>query len=211
MVTDKIHIENSEEVFAKIFKEVERLADYEGYKPKDRLRLRLLAEETVGMVRGITEEVNADIYFEGDNEICKIHMNGRTEMSRSKYDELMSMSFSGSNTLAKGVMGKIGEVLQLTFMAPGDLSKTALIHYGAMVPSESMSDPDYSFHSLQCDLWSLQQYRQSLFDEKDANEENIEAWDELEKSVIGNLADDVQVGINKGRIELTIVRKLENK
>ncbi len=211
MVTDRIPIANDEKTYNKIFDEVEKFSSYEKYLPKDTMRLRLLTEEAIGMVKGITEEIKADIWFEGDEEVCKIHIAGKTDMSRSKYDELMSMSFSGNNTLTKGLAGKIGEVIQLTFMSPGDIGKTALLNYGTLLPDEDLSDSGYAFQTLQCDLWSLQQYRQSLFDEKDADPENSLAWDELEKSIVGNLADDVQIGINRGKIEVTIVRRLENK
>ena len=35
-----------------------------------------------------------------------------------------------------------------------------------------------------------------------------EAWDELEKSVVKNIADDVRVAIRGGFVELTILKKL---
>ncbi len=210
MVTDRIRVMyDDDESYEKIVKEAERLADYENYGRKDTLRLLLLTEETLGMIRGITEGITADIWFEGDDSLCKVHVRGRTEMSRSKYEELMSLSSTGSNTLAKGLMGKISEVIQLTFMAPGDLNKTAVLNYGMLMPEAE--EPSYAFHTLQCNLWSLQQYRQSLFDEKDSDNDNAQAWDELEKSIVGNLADDIQIGIDHGEVDVTIIRKLEHR
>ncbi len=210
MVTDRISLSNKKEAMEKILNEADRLSEYENYGKKDALRLRLLAEETIGMIQGITEEIEAVLWFEGDQEKCIIHMNGKTEMSRSKFDELMLMSRTGSNTLAKGVMGKIREVVQLTFMAPGDLSKCAIINYGLLSP-ETAGVPSYAYETLQCNMWSLKQYRESLFDEKDADDDNAAAWDELEKSIVGNLADDVQIGINNDKVEVTIIRNLEHK
>ena len=35
-----------------------------------------------------------------------------------------------------------------------------------------------------------------------------EAWDELEKSVVKNVADDVRVSICGGSVEMTILKKL---
>ncbi len=37
---------------------------------------------------------------------------------------------------------------------------------------------------------------------------NKEAWDELEKSVVGHLADDVKVSILGREVEMTIITKL---
>lgn len=207
MTTDKLHVENNEECMERILAEADRLSEYEKYGAKDALRLRLLAEEAIGMLQGIVGQVDAEIWFEGDSEVSKICVKGKTDMDRAKFDELLSVSSTGENTLAKGVMGKISEVLQLTFMSPGDLSKCAILNYGMMVPGPD--EPDlYSFQAMQSNLWSLKQYRESLFDHRDQDGDNSDAWDELEKSIIGNLADDVQVGINHGNIELTILRKL---
>ena len=211
MTTDHIAFNSSEKPIERILEEAERLASYENYGPKDSLRLRLLAEETVGMVNGITEDIEAAVWFEGGQDDCRIHITGKTNMSRSKFDELMLMSTTGKNTLAKGVMGKINEVIQLTFMSPGDLSKCAIINYGLLSPEDTMRDPTFAFQTLQSNMWSLKQYRESLFDEKDSDQANADAWDELEKSVVGTLADDVQIGINRDKVEVTIIRKLEHK
>ena len=207
MTTDKIHITEGEECMNRILKEAERLAEYEKYGPKDSIRLRLLAEEAVGMVKGIVGNLNADIWFDGDQEISTVCVKGTTEMDRSKFDELMSVSSTGSNTLAKGLMGKISEVIQLTFMNPGDISKYDLLNYGMVAPG--LDEPDlYSYQMMQSNLWSLKQYREGLFDHKEESDDSAQAWDEMEKSIVGNLADDIQVGINRGTVEIKIIRKL---
>ena len=38
--------------------------------------------------------------------------------------------------------------------------------------------------------------------------EAAEAWDELEKSVVSNVADDVKIGIKGFQTEITIIKKL---
>jgi len=48
--------------------------------------------------------------------------------------------------------------------------------------------------------WSLQKYRVKSEEKKD------EAWDELEKSIIANIADDVLVSLNGKSVEI-IVKK----
>ena len=55
---------------------------------------------------------------------------------------------------------------------------------------------DYSY------LWSLEQYRGTV-----KKEEKSEAWDELEKSVIASVADDVIVGVKGKLANITIVKK----
>ena len=51
-------------------------------------------------------------------------------------------------------------------------------------------------------LWSLDQYRETI-----SKEERAADWDELEKSVIASVADDVTVGVTGKRADITIIKK----
>ena len=56
---------------------------------------------------------------------------------------------------------------------------------------------------------SMEDYRDQLrqYRERNQNEAN-EAWDELEKSVVGHLADDVKISIQGRIVEMTILKRL---
>ena len=47
-------------------------------------------------------------------------------------------------------------------------------------------------------IWTLDTFR------KEANEKKGEPWDELEKSIIANIADDVIVGVEGKRVEIVV-------
>ena len=51
-------------------------------------------------------------------------------------------------------------------------------------------------------LWSLEQYRSTV-----RREEKTEEWDELEKSVIASVADDVIVGVTGKQADIIIIKK----
>jgi hypothetical protein len=51
-------------------------------------------------------------------------------------------------------------------------------------------------------LWSLEQYRNDAKSKKES-----EAWDELEKSVIASVADDVIVGVKGKRADIIVTKK----
>ena len=51
-------------------------------------------------------------------------------------------------------------------------------------------------------LWSLEHYRSTV-----KKEEKTEKWDELEKSVIASVADDIVVGVKGKRADIIIVKK----
>ena len=63
--------------------------------------------------------------------------------------------------------------------------------------SPSMAAEGYA--GVQNILWSMEQYKAAL-----DGEEQKEAWDELEKSIVANIADDAVVGVKKDRIDMTI-------
>ena len=56
-------------------------------------------------------------------------------------------------------------------------------------------------------VWSLESYRQGLDDVKKTNQDAGEVWDELEKSILANLADDVKVAIRGNEAEITVEKK----
>ena len=55
--------------------------------------------------------------------------------------------------------------------------------------------------------WTLDNYRASVEDEKGTGEEADEDWDELEKSVVANLADDVRIGIQGKHVTVDVIKK----
>ena len=57
--------------------------------------------------------------------------------------------------------------------------------------------------------WSMARYEQALNEGVSRQDEEArEAWDELEKSVVSHVADDIRVSIRGAAVEMTIVKKL---
>ncbi len=72
-----------------------------------------------------------------------------------------------------------------------------MFSYGALgAVDDGMSEAVYA--------WSMQKYKQGVEAEKN-NEPD--AWDELEKSIIANIADDVSVGVLRDKVTLTVSKK----
>ena len=60
-------------------------------------------------------------------------------------------------------------------------------------------------------MWSMEDYRKALQQNKDSNEGMMHAWDELEKSIVASIADDVIVGVKNNRVQMTIIYKLKEE
>lgn len=57
--------------------------------------------------------------------------------------------------------------------------------------------------------WSLEEYRKELNLKKEKDVYSQEAWEDLERSIVGNLADSVEVGIDSKEVRLVVIKKFE--
>lgn len=194
---------------AKIDKDIKTL----NLERRDSLHLRLLAEETLGMLKMMAGDFTSLLWMETDGKVASIHLVAKTEdMNIDTKKELIAVSTSGKNAKAKGLMGKIGEVFE-----------NSLLHYENVVELEreygiGYSDPAIA-GSMGADYmtaWTLEQYRKSLQSEdvdKDFewSEEASEPNDIFEKSIVGSIAKDVIVGVKKEDVEMTILMDLKGE
>jgi len=175
--------------------EVNKVASYNELDPKSTMRLTLMAEELIGMLPNLSEGYEGDFWVESEGNAYELHAKLRiTDRSLAKDDKLLAISKSGKNAAAKGVIGKIRAVIDKVTLPEGG----AFFRDYAIFESGMM---EYSMGYAQC--WSLSQYALGVR-AAEASEETAEAWDELEKSVITKLADDVLVGLKGDMVEITV-------
>ena len=104
-----------------VLAEVEKVTKYNGLEEKKALRLRLLAEELCGMLPGLVENFSGEFWAENDEDNYELHVELKAEdMSLDLRDELISVSKSGKNAAAKGIMGKIRAVAETMLLAASD-------------------------------------------------------------------------------------------
>ena len=197
MKSNVCKIENGTKDLAAILEESERVAEYNGLTHKQTLQLRLLCEEIDGMLPNIIDEFDGTLWIESEDRVCKIHVSiNLPEFDSEKKEELLSIAKNKKNAAAVGIVGKIREAIE-NFFLDEDVALALATSSGSFYLSMGYSEGlDYSY------LWSLEQYRNSV-----KKEEQAEAWDELEKSVIASVADDVIVGVKGKQANITIVKK----
>ena len=172
---------------------------------KDTLRLDLLVEETLGMVKTMLEDFYGQIWFAADGKTCEIHFEATSNMNADKKDELLSVSSTGKNAASRGFMAKLGEMISGALRSAGRTLNTydqETMKYGIVhTPSPMMGNTDMMT------VWTLQTYRSDLDLARGDSDNAEEAWDELEKSIVAKLADDIVVGVKGDRIDLVISKK----
>ncbi|MBR2824039.1 MAG: hypothetical protein IKE24_10180 [Clostridia bacterium] len=199
MKTDIVKVSSWEDQIGSVLVQVEKVAAYKELTPKQTLHLRLLAEEMMGMMRSITGHMYGDFWIEDENQVYELHLQVRTVMDSEKREQLLSASSSGKNESAKGLMGRLRDF----FDRGGDADVTS---YASPLMLSGMYE-DTTTPTLNWD-WSLDRYVEAYRNEHNITREQKEAWDELEKSVVARVADDVSVSIRGGTVEMVLVKKM---
>ncbi len=174
---------------------VDKAAVYKELPDKKALRLRLLAEETLGMMRAITGEKRAEFWLEDKDGAFEIHLRMYTPMDEHKKEQLLSASRSGVNEATRTLMGKI----RAFFDPDGDVP--------LLLRAEVMADaPPEMYDSM---MWTMENYREELYARREeTGGDAAKAWDELEKSVVSHAADDIRVFIRGNTVQMTIIMKI---
>lgn len=203
MKSNVCKIDNGTKDLDAILKECERVAEYNGLTHKQTLQLRLICEEIDGMLPNIIDSFSGDLWIDFENGVCKVNVSIKfDEFTAEKKEALVELAKNKKNAAAVGIVGKIRSALEDIFLVDdsyggGDMSLGS--HYFITQYYNSMdhySGMDYAY------LWSLEQYKNTV-----KKEEKKEDWDELEKSVIASVADDVIVGVKGRRADITVVKK----
>ena len=198
MKSDEIIVGSSGRGLEEALNETEAVAVYKGLTKKDGLHLRLLTEEMMGMLRAVTGETEAVFWIDDVRNNFRLHLKTDTVMDPQKREALLSASTSGRNQAARGIVGKLRDIFEEAMEAQDD--DPTMEYYddwrydAGMTVGAGLPPLSYSAG------WSLNQYRSRL------ERNRLEAWDELEKSLIANLADEVQIFIRGGSVEMIIFK-----
>ena len=175
--------------------EVEKVTDYNKMPKKEALRLRLLAEEFVGMLPELMKNFEGCFWLQNNENQYELHAEISVEsLSKEKKESLIAVSTSKKNAAASSFMGKIRDVAEnmllfSEFSGSDDFcTRDYLYDYGVV-------DVHYTY------AWTLEHYKSQ---QKEKSADNGAAWDQLEKSIVANLADDVIVGVRGKKVEIII-------
>ena len=193
MKTDVIMISSGGDNMENALVQIDKLCEYKDLSRNDALSLRLLTEETLAMMRAITGDVNGEFWVEEEDGVYELHLLVRSLVDSKMKEQLLSASASGKNEATRGFMGKIRSFFEPSYSTP---MFTAGYVGGNPVAMEHCS-------------WSMDDYRDQLRQYRELNERDKEQeWDELEKSVVARVADDVKVSIRGNSVEMIIVKRI---
>ena len=181
----------------------EKLGVDAGLSEKENLRLRLLAEELIGLLRGIAGDVEAVYWVEQREKAFALHLKSELLMNQELRNELLSASSTGKNSAAKGFMGKLREMIEVMLLPS---KEDPFMMTGLSLGLMSSGSPVGYNVAMDSYVWSMNQYKTEVEGIVVENTAAAEAWDELEKSIVANLADEVSVAIVDNDVEITIYK-----
>ena len=157
----------------------ERLSAKSGLGRKEKLHLRLLAEELMCMVKAVAGDIYAEYYLEVSGRDYELHLNSEIELSPEMKEKFISYK-SKENVESKGLMSRLRGIIASVLV--------------------SKKENEFS--------WNMKDYRNEVSEKKDLNDKaSANARDDLEKSIIANIADDVTLKIDGNTVEIVVYRK----
>ena len=191
MISKIINISQNQDNLNQILLETQKASLNATLDNKQTLRARLIAEEFVGMLKELSTDFRGEFWIEAENHafsfIAQIHVNEVMDLQTKR--RFIEVSSSKKNT-TKGIIGKIRDIVE-----------------NLLYPENAMYSSSFVAYQLETAVllnnqWTLSKY-------KDAERNNAEPWDELEKSIIANLADDVIVSVKGSNVEIVITKDFD--
>lgn len=174
-----------------ILVETDKIAQYNNLTKKESLRLRLLAEEMVALLTGLVEKFEGEFYVENDGKKYELHSIIKIpEMTSDVRKELIQFSTQKKNSASKGILGKIRNALDVMLLNFFENESLYVLPYSDVV--------DYRYNYE----WSLNNYVNNCESKKEID-------DELQKSIIGTVADNVLVSIKGDKVNIVITKEFK--
>ncbi len=167
-----------EKRFGRFMKKVETFSRRYSLSTRETSQLRLLSEEMYGLLSPYAGGSDITSSLRMKGQICEVRLKMDAELSADVRRELLRMSSSGGNILRKNMVEFLQDVVR---------------------------DYRRGNDDLRSGRWSLRQYEKSLLEDDTALDEEK---DEFQRSIISRLADDVQIGVREGKVEIVAYKKL---
>ena len=177
-----------------ILAETERIGAFCKLAPSANGKLRLLAEEMLGLTVRLFDELSYEFFIENEERRFTLNLSARTIVSQSQKEKLLSLSSRNENKATKGFLGKISGIFESLLMDTGEYSQIVVPHESGMGMSPYWAGVGMTTY------FSLSSYQNEM-----PGTAKKEEWDDLEKSIIAALAKEVVIGVRNNKVEMIAV------
>lgn len=166
--------------------ETERIGAFAGLTGDEAQRLRLVAEELLTLTDRLLDITDCAYRIETQGRGFSLFLSIRADVDDEARKRLVSVSSTGENAAARGLLGKLSNMLDAFLNSPDDASFLTLYSEGGSMAQMGM----YS------GAWSMVEVQQKEKLDKQGT------WDGLEQSILARYADDVIVGVRSRSLEI---------
>ena len=207
MKTERITITSQETLLREALDITESLGLNNGLDQKEKLHLRLLAEELIGLMRGVTDEASAEYWVEQDGRQYVLHLASDVKLNRKMREQILAVSSTGENAAAKGFMGKLKDMVAAAFLPADEYGVTPFsgLSLGLMSMAGNAS-PQAQQASVNTLNWSMQRYKSAIEVGGSEVEDMEEKRSELEHSIVASIADEVTASVKGSHVEIQIYK-----
>lgn len=170
-----------------------------GLDQKSNLHLRLLGEELFGMLRGIAGKIEAEYWIDYSEKNLELHMKSEIRATPQMKEQFLAASTSGKNEAARGFMGKLRVMIAGFLLSAKEAIPNSMVGAAAVLAGSG-------YDSLSAGGWSMVHYKEELKKHLPEAGDAADAWDELEKSIVANIADDIKVKIVGKTVEIVVIK-----
>ena len=198
MKTDKLWISDTVRRNSEVNEVLREFAEENRIKGRNYNQLCLLAEETLGMIGQMLNVYDGQLWLEGTTAGYEIILEASVHENHDGKDVLAASP--------EGFMAKVAMMMNCSYMfesiaeIPEDLADV-LPDYMSYGMRESRESPAWAGR------WSLSAYRYELMKRREEKTSAKVALEELGKSIVAQLADEVTIGIHGHRIRLVISKR----
>ena len=118
-------------------------------------------------------------------------------LSKEKKQALVAMSAKKKNAAASGFMGKIRDIAE-NMLLYSEKPGVNCYYAPEYLHGYASAGISYSY------AWTMMNY---INQQKKVTANNEAEWDQLEKSIVAKLADDVIVGVKSRKVEIIIKKE----
>lgn len=194
MKTDIIKLDKDISSWEDALDETEKCGRYNNLGDTQVLKLRLLGEELMNLMKSIVGEFDGEYWIETRDHKFEVHVTADTKISFLQRENLLNASKTSDELQKKkGFFKTIISVWKDYIDTQSVILNDPIMQRRVEIMGLGIDAGELALKS-----WSLSQYVETLPDDKEK--------DDLEQFIVKSLADDILVSANKDHASLTAVR-----
>lgn len=194
MKTDIIKLGKDISSWEDALDETEKCGRYNNLGDTQVLKLRLLGEELMNLMKSIVGEFDGEYWIETRDHKFEVHVTADTKISFLQRENLLNASKTSDELQKKkGFFKTIISVWKDYIDTQSVILNDPIMQRRVEIMGLGIDAGELALKS-----WSLSQYVETLPDDKEK--------DDLEQFIVKSLADDILVSANKDHASLTAVR-----